>query len=35
MIRSYFGLSRYPFDLREFDLLPLQQEIHDMLKVHC
>ena len=35
MIRSYFGLARDPFDLRELELLPLQHEIHDTLKVHC
>ena len=35
MIRSYFGLARNPFDLRDFELLPLQREIHDTLKVHC
>jgi MSHA biogenesis protein MshM len=35
MIRAYFGLTRDPFDLRDFDLLPQQQEIHDTLKVHC
>ena len=35
MIRSYFGLTRNPFDLREIELLPGQQEIHDTLKVHC
>ncbi len=35
MIRSYFGLTRNPFDLRELELLPHQQEIHDTLKVHC
>jgi len=35
MIRSYFGLTRNPFDLREIELLPHQQEIHDTLKVHC
>lgn len=35
MIRSYFGLTRDLFDLREFELLPLQHEIHDTLKVHC
>ncbi len=35
MIRSYFGLTRDPFDLREIELLPGQQEIHDTLKVHC
>jgi MSHA biogenesis protein MshM len=35
MIRSYFGLTRDPFDSRELELLPHQQEIHDTLKVHC
>jgi MSHA biogenesis protein MshM len=35
MIRSYFGLERHPFDSRELELLPHQQEIHDTLKVHC
>jgi MSHA biogenesis protein MshM len=35
MIRSFFGLAQNPFDLREIELLPHQQEIHDTLKVHC
>jgi len=35
MIRSYFGLTQNPFDARELELLPQQQEIHDTLKVHC
>lgn len=35
MIRSFFGLTKNPFDLREFDLLPGQQEILDTLLVHC
>ena len=35
MIRSYFGLTRNPFDSRDCELLPHQQEIHDTLKVHC
>jgi MSHA biogenesis protein MshM len=35
MIRSYFGLTRDPFDLRDVELLPHQREIHDTLKVHC
>ncbi len=35
MIRSFFGLTKNPFDLREFELLPGQQEIFDTLKVHC
>jgi type II secretory pathway predicted ATPase ExeA len=35
MIRSFFGLTENPFDRRDWELLPLQQEIHDILKVHC
>jgi type II secretory pathway predicted ATPase ExeA len=35
MIRSFFGLTQNPFDAREWELLPPQQEIHDTLKVHC
>lgn len=35
MIRTYFGLTQNPFDRRELDLLPGQQEILDTLKVHC
>jgi type II secretory pathway predicted ATPase ExeA len=35
MIRSFFGLAQNPFDLRELELLPHQQEIHDTLTVHC
>lgn len=35
MIRSYFGLTDNPFSMREVQLLPHQQEIHDTLKVHC
>jgi MSHA biogenesis protein MshM len=35
MIRSYFGLTQNPFDRRELELLPAQQEILDTLKVHC
>jgi type II secretory pathway predicted ATPase ExeA len=35
MIRSYFGLTDNPFALRDIDLLPHQQEIHDTLRVHC
>jgi MSHA biogenesis protein MshM len=35
MIRSFFGLTQNPFDARELQLLPQQQEIHDTLKVHC
>ena len=35
MIRAFYGLTRNPLDLRDFELLPQQQEIHDTLKVHC
>jgi type II secretory pathway predicted ATPase ExeA len=37
MIRSFFGLTHNPFELRERDLqlLPQQQEVFDTLKVHC
>lgn len=35
MIRSYFGLTDNPFAMRDIELLPYQQEIHDTLRVHC
>ena len=35
MIRAFYGLTQNPFDLRELELLPQQQEIHDILKVYC
>jgi MSHA biogenesis protein MshM len=35
VIRSFYGLTQTPFDLRELVLLPGQQEILDTLKVHC
>jgi MSHA biogenesis protein MshM len=35
MIRSFYGLTQTPFDLRDLQLLPQQQEVHDILKVHC
>jgi len=35
MIRAFFGLTQNPFDRREVELLPGQQEILDTLKVHC
>jgi MSHA biogenesis protein MshM len=35
MIRAFYGLTQNPFDQRELQLLPQQQEIHDTLKVHC
>jgi hypothetical protein len=33
MIRTFYGLTQNPFDLRDLELLPQQQEIHDILKV--
>ncbi len=35
MIRSFYGLTQNPFDCRELELLPGQQEILDTLRVHC
>jgi MSHA biogenesis protein MshM len=35
MIRAFWGLTQNPFDVRDLELLPPQQEIHDTLKVHC
>jgi MSHA biogenesis protein MshM len=35
IIRSFYGLTHNPFDLRELQLLPQQREIHETLKVHC
>jgi MSHA biogenesis protein MshM len=35
MIRSFYGLTQNPFDLRDLELLPQQREIHDTLLVHC
>jgi MSHA biogenesis protein MshM len=35
MIRSFWGLTQNPFDARDLQLLPAQQEIHETLKVHC
>ena len=35
MLRSYFGLSKNPFDLGKISLLAHQQEIFDTLGVHC
>ncbi len=35
MLRSFYGLTQNPFDARELQLLPQQQEIHDTLRVHC
>lgn len=34
MIRSFFGLDENPFSGRDIQLLPLQQDICDTLKVH-
>ena len=35
MIRAFYGLTENPFTMRDLQLLPQQQEIHDILKVHC
>jgi MSHA biogenesis protein MshM len=35
MIRAFYGLTQDPFDHRGLELLPQQQEIYDILKVHC
>lgn len=35
MIRAFYGLTDNPFAMRDIELLPHQQEIHDTLKVHC
>src|SRR6266545_1918247 len=35
MIRSYFGLQRSPFDAESLTLLPHQQEVFDILRVHA
>ena len=35
MILSFFGITQNPFDARDLLLLPQQQEIFDILKVHC
>lgn len=35
MIRSYFGLQRQPFATDGLTLLPHQQEVLDVLRVHC
>lgn len=35
MIRAFFGIDKNPFDSTHILLLPVQQEIYDILKVHC
>ena len=35
MIRAHFGLDQNPFARDTLDLLPLQQDIFDTLRVHC
>ena len=35
MIRAYFGLSQNPFARDNINLLKHQQEIYDILRVHC
>ena len=34
MIRAYFGLKRSPFDRENMELLPHQEDIFQILKVH-
>ncbi len=34
MIRSYFGISKVPFDMEKCDLLPHQEDIYEILRVH-
>jgi MSHA biogenesis protein MshM len=35
MIRAHFGLDKNPFDTTSPELLPPQQEVFDVLRVHC
>ena len=35
MIRSHFGIERHPFDTEGLALLDHQQQIFDILRVHC
>jgi MSHA biogenesis protein MshM len=35
MLRPFYGLQREPFDTEGCPLLPQQQEIYDILRVHC
>ena len=35
MIRAFYGLTENPFTMRDLELLPQQQEIHETLTVHC
>lgn len=34
MIRSYFGVAKTPFDMDEIELLPHQEDIYEILRVH-
>lgn len=34
MIRSFFGIDQNPFNTDQIELLPAQQEVYDILKVH-
>jgi MSHA biogenesis protein MshM len=34
MIRSFYGIQTNPFSIEHLDLLPLQQDIYETLKVH-
>ena len=35
MIRSFFGIDQNPFSTDSISLLSAQQEVYDILKVHC
>ena len=35
MIRAFYGLKENPFSPRQLKLLPQQQEIYEILRVHC
>jgi MSHA biogenesis protein MshM len=35
MIRSYFGIEKNPFSKEDLTLLKQQQDVYDILKVHC
>lgn len=34
MIRSYFGLAKTPFDMEKIELLPHQEDVYEILRVH-
>jgi hypothetical protein len=35
MIRAHFGLVRDPFSAENITLLPHQQQVLDIVRVHC